>query len=236
MRQERFRSGRLTTAYIAEEFPDGFTGVSPDEEDKRFLAAVALHVHQVVQERAVQISGTIGNHRRKPGKDWVVRFSGTEIAASGEATDKGRLVTFQEGQALTLTSSWMPGQSIAHFDTGKIGGDVKVDLTGTAIRLRWRGIDVMAHVRTPKVAALAGLIPEKPPRDTSKMLLCPMPGVLASITVNAGDTVEAGQALATVEAMKMENVLRAEKRAVIKRIAAAAGASLAVDELIMEFE
>jgi propionyl-CoA carboxylase alpha chain len=102
--------------------------------------------------------------------------------------------------------------------------------------LRWRGIDVIAHVRRPRVAELARLMPEKRPPDTSKMLLCPMPGVLTSILVKEGDTVEAGQSLAIVEAMKMENVLRAERRGIVKTIAGNAGASLAVDELIMEFE
>ncbi|WP_234430239.1 biotin/lipoyl-containing protein, partial [Brucella melitensis] len=103
-------------------------------------------------------------------------------------------------------------------------------------RLRWRGMDVVAHVRKPRVAELAKLMPVKLPPDTSKMLLCPMPGVITSILVKDGETVEAGQPLATVEAMKMENVLRAERRATVKRITAEAGSSLAVDELIMEFE
>ncbi len=97
-------------------------------------------------------------------------------------------------------------------------------------------MDVVAHVRSPRVAELAKLMPVKLPPDTSKMLLCPMPGVITSVLVKHGDTVEAGQPLATVEAMKMENVLRAERRATVKRIAAEEGASLAVDELIMEFE
>lgn len=94
----------------------------------------------------------------------------------------------------------------------------------------------MAHVRTLRIAELALLMPEKLPPDTSKMLLCPMPGMITAVTVKAGDQVEAGQALATVEAMKMENVLRAERKAIVRRIAVEAGASLAVDELIMEFE
>ena len=113
---------------------------------------------------------------------------------------------------------------------------VKLSSYGTGHRLRWRGIDLVVHVRSPRVAELATLMPEKLPPDTSKMLLCPMPGVVTSILVGEGDTVEAGQSLATVEAMKMENVLRAERRAVVKKVAAKAGASLAVDELIMEFE
>lgn len=113
---------------------------------------------------------------------------------------------------------------------------VKVELAGTGIRLRWRGIDVVARVRSPHIAELARLMPKKLPPDTSKMLLCPMPGVVTSITVKAGETVEAGQAIAVVEAMKMENILRAERRSIVKRVAIEAGASLAVDELIMEFE
>jgi propionyl-CoA carboxylase alpha chain len=236
MGQERFRKGTLTTAYIAEEFPDGFSGVNPDASETRFLAAIATHVHLTLQERAVQISGTIGNHRRVPGKDWVVRFNGEGIAVSSVATEKGRLVEFGDGQSLTIVSDWTPGRTSALFSAGGEAAHVKVETAGTGIRLRWRGIDLTAHVRSPRVAELARLIPEKPPRDTSKMLLCPMPGVLTALSVAEGQTVEAGQPLATVEAMKMENVLRAEKRGTVKRLAAAAGASLAVDELILEFE
>jgi len=113
---------------------------------------------------------------------------------------------------------------------------VKTSLEGGAIRLRWRGVDIRAHARRPRVAELAQLMPHKPAPDTSRLLLCPMPGVVTAIAVREGDAVEAGQVLATVEAMKMENVLRAERRAVVKRIAAEPGASLAVDELILEFE
>ena len=113
---------------------------------------------------------------------------------------------------------------------------VKVNLAGPAIRLRWRGIDLTARVRSPRVAELASLMPVKLPPDTSKMLLCPMPGVITSLAVKAGDQVEAGQTLATVEAMKMENALKAEKRKVVRRVTVTVGQSLAVDELIMEFE
>jgi propionyl-CoA carboxylase alpha chain len=113
---------------------------------------------------------------------------------------------------------------------------VKVNLSGTGIRLRWRGIDAVARVRSPRAAQLALLMPEKAPPDTSKMLLCPMPGVVTNILVAVGDQVESGQALATVEAMKMENTLRAEKRAIVKSIPVKAGQSLAVDEVIMDFE
>ena len=236
MQQQRFRDGRLTTAYIAEEFAEGFHGVTADEQSLRKLAAVAVSINQVLQERASQISGTIGNHRRVVGHDWVVSLADRDLAVTAGASADGSYVSFADGTSVTIAGDWTPGRTLATFNIDNEPMSVKVDLVGTALRLRWRGIDVVTHVRSPRVAELAQLMPKKLPPDTSRMLLCPMPGVITSVSVKAGDTVEAGQALAVVEAMKMENILRAEKRAVVKRVAVAAGASLAVDELIMEFE
>ncbi|OOG74725.1 Acetyl-/propionyl-coenzyme A carboxylase alpha chain [Ensifer sp. M14] len=236
MQQQRFRDGRLTTAYIAEEFADGFHGVTPDDASARKLAAIAVSINQVQQERASQISGTIGNHRRIVGNDWVVNLADMDFPLTSGASADGAYVRFEDGTSASIAGDWTPGRTLATFNIDNQPMSVKVDLTGTAIRLRWRGIDVIARVRSPRVAELAKLMPKKLPPDTSKMLLCPMPGVITSVSVKAGDTVEAGQSLAIVEAMKMENILRAEKRATVKRVAVAAGASLAVDELIMEFE
>ncbi|WOS66340.1 acetyl-CoA carboxylase biotin carboxylase subunit [Sinorhizobium fredii] len=236
MQQERFREGRLTTAYIAEEFADGFQGVTPDEASAMKLAAVAVTVNQALQERASQISGTIGNHRRVVGHEWVTSLAEREFQMTSGVSADGAYVRFADERAISVASDWVPGRTLATFNIDNQPMAVKVDLVGTGIRLRWRGIDVVARVRSPRVAELARLMPKKLPPDTSKMLLCPMPGVVTSITVKAGDMVEAGQSLAVVEAMKMENILRAEKRATVKRVAIAAGASLAVDELIMEFE
>ncbi len=236
MQQQRFRDGRLTTAYIAEEFADGFHGVTPDETSARKLAAIAVSINQVLQERASQISGTIGNHRRIVGNDWVVTLADMTFPLTSGASADGAYVRFKDGTSASIAGDWAPGRTLATFNIDNQPMSVKVELTGTAIRLRWRGIDVFARVRSPRVAELAKLMPKKLPPDTSRMLLCPMPGVITSVSVKAGDTVEAGQSLAIVEAMKMENILRAEKRATVKRVAVAAGASLAVDELIMEFE
>ncbi|MBP2559402.1 propionyl-CoA carboxylase alpha chain [Neorhizobium galegae] len=232
----RFRSGRITTAFIAEEFPEGFSGVHPDEAAARKLAAIAVLIHQALQERAVRISGTIGNHRRVIGKEWVVTLAGFEEAVALETGPDGASVRLADGTQLSVASGWLPGQSHARFHVGGETMGVKVNLIGSAIRLRWRGMDVTARVRSPRVAELARLMPKKLPPDTSKMLLCPMPGVITSVSVKAGDAVEAGQTLATVEAMKMENVLKAERKGTVKRVAASQGQSLAVDELIMEFE
>jgi propionyl-CoA carboxylase alpha chain len=236
MQQSRFRDGRLTTAYIAEEFPDGFQGVVPDDGEAHVLAAVAALVNGVLQERAVQVSGTIGNHRRQVGRDWVVRFADRDYALSLETGAGGSTMRFADGLVLTAAGSFVPGSTRALFIIGGTPIAMKIDLIGPAIRLRWRGIDVRAHVRSGRIATLARHMPKKLPPDMSRMLLCPMPGVITSVSVKEGETVEAGQALAVVEAMKMENILRAEKRAVVKRVAVSPGASLAVDELIIEFE
>ncbi|MDR7029130.1 acetyl/propionyl/methylcrotonyl-CoA carboxylase subunit alpha [Rhizobium rosettiformans] len=236
MNQNRFRSGKITTAYIAEEFRDGFTGVTPDAASAKKLAAIAAVINHRLQARATQISGTIGNHTRKLGKDWVVNLTGSDHAlAVTEGTGNTR-VAFEAGNELVIATDWQPGQTLAHVDIGGGTLAVKVDLKGPAIRLRWRGMDLTARVRSPRVAALAKLMPEKLPPDTSKMLLCPMPGVITGVAVKEGETVEAGQALATVEAMKMENILKAERRGTVKKIVVKPGQSLAVDELIMEFE
>lgn len=236
MQHGRFRSGAITTAFIAEEFPEGFQGGEPDAASARVLAAVASIIHHTLQSRAAQISGTIGHHRRVIGRDWVVAFSGREFAVTLDATAEGGHVNFDDGHAVAVAGHWLPGRThMAFLIDGEPAG-LKIDILGTAIRLRWRGMDVVARVRSPRIAEFARLMPVKLPPDTSKMLLCPMPGMITGIAVSEGEAVEAGQALATVEAMKMENILRAERRGVVKRIAAATGASLAVDELIMEFE
>ena len=236
MGQQRFRDGRLTTAYIAEEFPEGFAGVTPAQEDARTLAAVAAFANLRAQKRAVLVSGALANHPRTVGSDWVVKINGAEFAAYVVEGGGRTLVDFGDGAPLDVRSDWLPGRPHAHFEIGGRTVGVKLSATGNGWRVRWRGIDMVVHVRSPRVAELARLMPEKLPPDTSKMLLCPMPGVVTSVLAVEGETVEAGQALATVEAMKMENVLRAERRGVVKKVAARAGASLAVDELIMEFE
>ncbi|CDZ41788.1 Propionyl-CoA carboxylase, alpha subunit, partial CDS, partial [Neorhizobium galegae bv. officinalis] len=192
MDHDRFRSGKITTAFIAEEFPEGFSGVHPDEAAARKLAAIGVLVHRVLQERAVQISGTIGNHRRVIGKDWVVTLAGFEEAVTLETGPDGASVHFAHGTQLSVASGWLPGRSHARFHVGGETMGVKVNLIGSAIRLRWRGMDVTARVRSPRVAELARLMPKKLPPDTSKMLLCPMPGVITSVSVKAGDAVEAG--------------------------------------------
>ncbi|WP_296103553.1 acetyl/propionyl/methylcrotonyl-CoA carboxylase subunit alpha [uncultured Agrobacterium sp.] len=236
MQHPRFRSGNLTTGFIAEEFPDGFSGVEPQTQAAERLAAIAAVIHHQVQSRAAQISGTIGNHRRVVGQDWVVQLGKTEHRISVDLEGNHIVTQVERGERLAVETDWLPGRSLGTFRLGDAVLAVKVDLSPSSIRLRWHGVDVIARVRSPRVAELARLMPQKLPPDTSKMLLCPMPGVITSISVAAGDAIEAGQALATVEAMKMENILRAERKGRVAKVAVKAGDSLAVDQVILEFE
>ncbi len=200
------------------------------------LAAVAAHIDSAVETRNAQISGRLSAQERTTARDRVVKLGDRILPVHVAEGEGGMSIDFPAGESLTIASDWHPGAELGSFTVGGRPIAVKVSRAGTGWRLRWRGMDVAAHVRSPRVAELSRLMPVKLPPDTSKMLLCPMPGVVTSILVAEGATVEAGQPLATVEAMKMENVLRAERRATVKRVAAKAGASLAVDELIMEFE
>ena len=236
MDHPRFVEGAMTTAFIAEEFPDGFSGVTLTEGRLRKVAACAAAMNRVAEIRRTRISGRLGNHERHVGDDWVVAIQGEEIAVRIAADRDGATVHFADGAAHRVTSDWTPGQSLARLEVDGEPVVLKVDKIPAGQRIRTRGADLKVYLRTPRQAELARLMPEKLPPDTSKFLLCPMPGLIVKISVEEGQEVQEGQALATVEAMKMENILRAEKKAVVTKINAGPGDSLAVDEVIMEFE
>ena len=145
-------------------------------------------------------------------------------------------ISYGDGISHIVASNWQPGLTLATFTINGQPISVKVSRSGTGWRLRFRGIDMVHRVMTPRVFELSQFMPVKKVADTSKQLLCPMPGVITQILVKEGATVEAGQPLATVEAMKMENMLKAERKSVVQSIKVEAGQSLAVDEVIMEFE
>jgi propionyl-CoA carboxylase alpha chain len=236
MDHEKFCSGNITTAFIEEEYPEGFEGAVLDAPMLKKVAAAAAAMHRVVEIRRARVSGRMDNHERVVGSDWVVTLQGENHAVKIDADREGSTVTFDDGSSHRVASDWTPGDTLAKLD---ISGELlvlKTDKVTGGMRIRCRGADLKVHVRTPRQAELAALMPEKLPPDTSKLLLCPMPGLVVSIAVEVGDEVQDGQALCTVEAMKMENVLRAEKKAKVTKINAGPGDSLAVDEVIMEFE
>jgi len=236
MDHPRFTSGNITTAFIAEEYPDGFNGAVLDEETLARVAASAAAMNRVAEIRRTKISGTLDNHERRVGDDWVVTLQGIDLAVKIAADAQGSSVTFADGSTRRVTSDWTPGQPLARLMVDGKPLVMKVGKISGGFRLRLRGADLKVHVRTPRQAELAKLMLEKLPPDTSKYLLCPMPGLVTKIMVEVGDEVQEGQALATVEAMKMENILKAEKKGVVKAVKAAAGSSLKVDDVIVEFE
>jgi len=190
----------------------------------------------VTEIRRASISGRMDNHERHVGSDWVVRIGDREWPVGIKADPGGSDVCFEDGACLRVQSDWVPGKSLARLTVDGRALTLKVGKLPGGFRLRTRGADLKVRVFTPRQAELARLMPEKQPPDTSRLLLCPMPGLVVSLAVEVGDTVEEGQALCTVEAMKMENILRAERRAVVAKINAGPGQSLAVDDVIMEFE
>ncbi len=236
MDHPKFVSGDMTTAFIAEEYPNGFNGVTLEDAKLRQVAAAAAAMFRVAEIRRSRISGRMDNHERKVGSDWVVALGGTTHAVQISADRDGADVRFEDGSVLRVVSDWVPGQSLARLRVDDAGLVMKVDKITSGFRLRLRGADLKVNVWTPRQAELAALMPDKQPPDTSKLLLCPMPGMIVKIDVEPGQEVQDGQALCTVEAMKMENILRAERRGVVAKVNAAAGDSLAVDDVILEFE
>lgn len=231
-----FIDGTMTTAFIEEQYPEGFAGVELPEADLRKIAASCAAMHRVAEIRRTRVSGRMDNHERKVGTDWVVSLQDQSYSVVVDADREGATVRFDDGAALRVASDWTPGDQLATLD---VNGETLVLKTGKVtqgFRIRSRGADLKVHVRTPRQAELAELMPEKQAPDTSRMLLCPMPGLIVKVDVEVGQEVQEGQSLCTVEAMKMENILRAERKGVVSKINAAAGDSLAVDDVIMEFE
>ena len=236
MDHPRFASGDITTAFIEEEYPDGFQGVELDETTLKRISAACAAMYRVAEIRLARVSGRIDNHERKVGENWVIKVQGARFDVAIDADHAGSSISFADGTKHRVTSDWVPGERLASFMIDGTPLILKVSPISTGYQVRFRGADTSVVIYTPRRAELAEYMLEKLPADTSKMLLCPMPGLIVNLNVAVGDEVQEGQALCTVEAMKMENVLRAEKKGVVSKINAKVGGSMAVDEVIMEFE
>ena len=230
MQHPRFRSGEITTGFIAEEYPEGFHGAPPSPALTAQLAAIAGVIACADAQRAGLIDGQLTGGLAAPD-EWVVSMDGAthQVAIAGEA------VTV-DGVAVVVDAAYVPGQRLVEAIVDGEPLSVRLERRRAGYRVTARGSSHDLTVLPPRIAALGRHMIAKVPPDLSRFLLCPMPGLVTSINVAAGDRVEAGQILAVVEAMKMENILRAPKAATVSRIAAAAGESLAVDAVILEFE
>ena len=236
MDHERFVSGNITTAFIAEEYPDGFNGVDLSDDKIIDLAACAAAMNRVAEIRRTKISGRMDNHERRVGDDWVVQISGKVFSVNVSADTSGANVVFEDKTSIRITGDWFPGKKLANMNANDNKLVIKMSKLTGGFRMRTRGADLKVLVRSPRQAELSEYMQEKLPPDTSKMLLCPMPGLIVKIDVKAGQEVQEGQPLCTVEAMKMENILRAERTGTIAKINSNVGDSLAVDDVILEFD
>ena len=235
MAKPRFLDGRLTTNFIAEEFPDGFSGADLPKDDAAGLIAVAAMLHQRFTERTASIDGQMPHHEAEAGMEWAVLLDGQSHPVQIKPELDGFDVMIGKA-TYAVRSQWALGSPIFHGTVNARPITVQIDRNGIGFRLTHGGAKHNVLVVTTRGAELAALMLVKMPPDLSRFLLSPMPGLLVAVAVAEGQSVQAGEELAVVEAMKMENVLRAEQDCTVSKIFAKAGDSLAVDQVIIEFE
>jgi propionyl-CoA carboxylase alpha chain len=237
MRHPRWMEGRLSTGFIAEEFPEGFSLPAPEGKTARAMAAVAAAIDNKLNARKRSISGQMSQGKNLRVATHRVVQLGDQRFEAGAATEGERTAVIFVGETtpIMLESDWRPGEPVWH---GRIDGEpvaMQVRIIVNGVTLAFAGAHARAVIYTAREAELLSLMPAKVAADTSKTLLCPMPGLVKAVFVTPGQEVKAGDSLAIVEAMKMENVLRAEKDAVVKTVQASVGQSLPVDAVMMEF-
>lgn len=234
MSHTRFKSGNITTAFIDEEYPDGFEGVNPSDDILDVLSVTALIITRMKMQRISARDSTFDNPVPKED-NLVTRIARKNTNMTISDVKDGYKISFEK-KSFEASIKYELGGTLAELSINGNQHAVKVTPVIGGYLLRLRGVEQVVKVMNSRIAELSDLMPEKLPTDTSKFLLCPMPGLIVSIMVSEGDIIEEGQSLAMVEAMKMENVLRAEKPGKVSKISVAEGDSLAVDEIIMEFE
>jgi len=234
MQHPRWRAGKLSTGFIAEEFPKGFERTPPAGAMARVVAGVAVAIDLTLGDRKRRISGQL-NTALKRERHRVVALGGGEILTDVEHDGDAVVVTFEDGARHVLRSNWMPGMPVWTGTVDDTPVAIHVRMIPNGFELAYRGVETKAFVYTEREARYARLMPVKALSDSGKAVRCPMPGLVVSLAVAEGQEVKAGETLAVVEAMKMENILRAERDGTIKKIRVKPGDSVAVDAVIMEF-
>src|ERR1700749_336071 len=234
MHNKRFRAGTITTAFIAEEFPDGFHGCEIDDASRARFIAAAVAATLTRQDRASRISGTL-NGPHIAAASFAIAMEDRAYAVTDAYLAAGTLRLAVDGKMFEAIVEWPVGTPLMHLQTGGQKFAVQIAPVSGGWRLSQGGSTAAIVVRSARAAELAALMPKKVAADNSKLLLCPMPGLVVSINVQQGQEVKAGEPLAVVEAMKMENVLTAETDVTIKKVNAKKGDSLALDDVILEF-
>ncbi len=234
LHHRRFRAGALSTDFIAAEFGERFTGVVPSGAVRTGMAAVALGLRLRQIERETAISGQLPSWRPRIPREWVVELGAENVDVAVSASED-ELTMEVDGKEIKLALDWTPGRPLARARFGGRQVIVQVEPCPEGFRLSHGGTELRALVRTREAAEFAARIPAKAPPDISRYLLSPMPGLIVSIAVEPGQPVKAGQELAVLEAMKMENVLRAERDAIVEEVRVQPGATVAADEVLMAF-
>jgi propionyl-CoA carboxylase alpha chain len=236
MQHPRFRKGNLATDFIADEYPEGFEGAPADEQLIEDLTAIAGMVSVITDERAAEISDQLGEQPHFPCERIVRLDGGKPHKVRIKPYKGGTLAVTDDGDLVDIVGRWVPGQRLLSVVIDGRHRIVQIRRVGRNWELQTRGASHQVQVLSPHVAELSKFMIDKPAPDLSRLLLAPMPGLLTKLDVAVGDKVEPGQPVAVMEAMKMENILRAPKAATVKATPAKAGDSLAVDQVIVEFE
>jgi propionyl-CoA carboxylase alpha chain len=235
LQHPRFASGRLTTAFIAEEYPQGFHAADVPHHAPDFLVAIAATVHRTYRERATKIDGQLPGYELKIGDDWVVMGDGRETTVNVKLVPGGCDVRVG-AKTHTVRHEWRFGDIVLR---GLFDGEpfcVQVERPGLKYRLTHMGKQVEFTILSRRAADLLHRMPAKKPPDMSRFLLSPMPGLLTEVAVRPGQEVKAGERLAVIEAMKMQNTLVAERDGKVEKLLAQPGESLAVDQAILSFQ
>ncbi len=239
MQHPRFQSGNFNTGFIAEEYPTGFDASMVPHDDPALLVSVAAYVYRAYTDRGASVSGQLQGHERIVGDKWmVVRLNkeGNEHHPVTARPVSGGYHIEYDGNSYEIRSDWTLGQSLFNGTCNGEEFTLQIERHKTRYSLFHWGTRADFMVMSARAAELLALMPEKPAPDLSKFLLSPMPGLLREVAVKAGDEVKAGEKLAVIEAMKMENILKADQDCKVKKVSAAAGESLTVDQVIIEFE
>jgi len=231
----RFQEGSISTSLIAEEYPDGFHPTDTVRENPDLMIAAAAVIHRRYMERAARITGQLPGHERQVAADWVVLVNGEKHPVRVLPAESGSTVCYA-GRHYQIAEEWQLGQPLFRAAINGVPTCMQVERPGLFYRLSHNGARADLLVLTPRAAELNDYMLAKQAPDQSRFLLSPMPGLLVTIKVAAGDEVKAGEQLAVIEAMKMENTLLAERDVIVKKILVKEGDSLAVDQAIIEFQ
>jgi propionyl-CoA carboxylase alpha chain len=232
--QKRFQSGKITTGYIKEEFPTGFHGADASDEVETVIVAAATYANALVRSRASGISGRI-EPARPQRKDWVALVGRKQTPVNLQFQMGEAEIEFVGGKTHALATQWKPGMAMMELMLDDKPYALSITPAEEGFIVKRLGVEAHVKVCTPFQAELHARLPEKQKPDTSKLIMSPMPGLVVSVAVTVGQEVKSGEAVCVVEAMKMQNIIRAEADGVVKTVNASAGASVAADEVLVEF-